>query len=176
MKFTELLTPETIRQGMISSSKKRVFESIARIVEEQLHMENGEQCCFDCLFAREKLGNSGLGGGVAMPKGRLPNNGKPIGVFIQLESPIDYEASDKREVDLIFAVLIPENMCGDYVQYLPTLAENLVDKSLCKQLRAAKSADEIWGVFSHYDQCEAEEMEVDEEDFTSLAPESGSEE
>ena len=158
MKFTELLTPETIRQGMISSSKKRVFESIARIVEEQLHMENGEQCCFDCLFAREKLGNSGLGGGVAMPKGRLPNNGKPIGVFIQLESPIDYEASDKREVDLIFAVL------------------NLVDKSLCKQLRAAKSADEIWGVFSHYDQCEAEEIEVDEEDFTSLAPESGSEE
>ena len=111
-----------------------------------------------------------------MPKGRLPNNGKPIGVFIQLESPIDYEASDKREVDLIFAVLIPENMCGDYVQYLPTLAENLVDKSLCKQLRAAKSADEIWGIFSHYDQCEAEEIEVDEEDFTSLAPESGSEE
>ena len=76
MKFTELLTPQTLRQGMISSSKKRVFESIARIVEEQLPMENGEQYCFDCLFNREKLGNSGLGGGVAMPKGRLPQGTK----------------------------------------------------------------------------------------------------
>ena len=95
MKFTELLTPQTLRQGMISSSKKRVFESIARIVEEQLPMENGEQYCFDCLFNREKLGNSGLGGGVAMPKGRLPQGTKPIGVFIQLETPIEYDAADK---------------------------------------------------------------------------------
>lgn len=98
MKFTELLTPQTLRQGMISSSKKRVFESIARIVEEQLPMENGEQYCFDCLFNREKLGNSGLGGGVAMPKGRLPQGTKPIGVFIQLETPIEYDAADKREL------------------------------------------------------------------------------
>ncbi|WP_109079413.1 PTS IIA-like nitrogen regulatory protein PtsN [Aggregatibacter kilianii] len=153
MKFTELLTPECIRQGMILSSKKRVFESIAHIVEETLQMENGEQCCFECLCSREKLGNSGLGGGVAMPKGRLPADTQPVAVFIQLDSPIDYDASDHREVDLIFAVLIPENMCADYIQCLPKLAENLTDKSLCKQLRAAKSADEIWQIFLHYDQC-----------------------
>ena len=159
MKFTELLTPQTIRQGMISSSKKRVFESIARIVEEQLQVENGEQCYFDCLFNREKLGNSGLGGGVAMPKGRLPQGTESGGVFIQLETPIDYDAADKRDVDLIFAVLIPENMCGDYVHCLPVLAEHLTDKSLCKQLRAAQSADEIWQIFLHYDQREEEQVE-----------------
>ena len=79
-------------------------------------------------------------------------------------------------MDLIFAVLVPENMCGDYIQHLPTLAENLVDKSLCKQLRAAKSADEIWGIFSHYDQCEAEEREANEENTASLVQESDSEE
>ena len=175
MKFTELLTPQTIRQGMISSSKKRVFESIARIVEEQLQMENGEQCCFDCLFNREKLGNSGLGGGVAMPKGRLPQGTKSVGVFIQLETPIDYDAADKRDVDLIFAVLIPENMCGDYVRCLPTLAEHLTDKSLCKQLRAAKRADEIWQIFLHYDQCEVVQVEPAETE-TSISMQGSSEE
>ncbi|KOE67133.1 PTS IIA-like nitrogen regulatory protein PtsN [Aggregatibacter actinomycetemcomitans] len=157
MKFTELLTPESIRQGMILSSKKRVFELIAHIVAEKLQLENGEQCCFECLFSREKLGNSGLGGGVAMPKGRLPAEAQPIAVFIQLDSPIDYEAADHREVDLIFAVLIPENMCAAYVQYLPKLAENLTDKSLCKRLRAAKSADEILQIFFHYDQTDVNE-------------------
>lgn len=170
MKFTELLTPQTLRQGMISSSKKRVFESIARIVEEQLPMENGEQYCFDCLFNREKLGNSGLGGGVAMPKGRLPQGTKPIGVFIQLETPIEYDAADKRDVDLIFAVLIPENRRGDYAQCLPKLADYLMDKSLCKQLRSAKSADEIWKIFLHYDQCENEPSESDEEDTPISMP------
>ena len=157
MKFTELLTPQTLRQGMISSSKKRVFESIARIVEEQLPMENGEQYCFDCLFNREKLGNSGLGGGVAMPKGRLPQGTKPIGVFIQLETPIEYDAADKRDVDLIFAVLIPENRCGDYAQCLPKLA------------------DEIWKIFLHYDQCENEPSESDEEDTLISMPDNAEE-
>lgn len=171
MKFTELLTPETILQGMVLSSKKRVFESIARIVDEKLHMENGEQCCFECLFNREKLGNSSLGGGVAMPKGRLPAETQPIAVFIQLDSPIDYDAPDHREADLIFALLIPEDRCTDYVQCLPELAENLTDKSLCKQLRAAKSAGEIWQIFLHYDQCaDAREAvpaeQSDEQDLT----------
>ena len=162
MKFTELLTPQTIRQGMISSSKKRVFESIARIVDEQLQMEHGEKCCFDCLFNREKLGNSGLGGGVAMPKGRLPQGTKAVGVFIQLESAIDYDAADKRDVDLIFAVLVPENICDHYVHCLPKLTEHLTDKSLSKQLRTAKSEDEIWQIFLHHDQCEGERVEPTE--------------
>ena len=71
MKFTTLLSPDDIRQGVAFSSKKRLFESIAAFVVEKLHCENGEQACFECLFEREKLGNSGLGNGVAMPKAKL---------------------------------------------------------------------------------------------------------
>ncbi|MGO8077445.1 PTS sugar transporter subunit IIA, partial [Rhizobium leguminosarum] len=65
MKITELLSPENIRQGVSFSSKKRLFESIAHFVEEKLHCDKGEQACFESLFEREKLGNSGIGNGIA---------------------------------------------------------------------------------------------------------------
>lgn len=149
MKLTELFRPENIRQGVCFSSKKRLFESIAHFVVEELHCEKGEQACFECLFNREKLGNSALGNGVAMPKGKLPANAtdKALAVFMQLETPIDYDAPDGKPVDLIFAVLVPENECSSYISVLAELAEKLADKAFLKQLRAAQSAEEIWQIF-----------------------------
>ena len=113
MKFTTLLSPDDIRQGVAFSSKKRLFESIAAFVVEKLQCENGEQACFECLFEREKLGNSGLGNGVAMPKAKLPAtvSDKILTVFMQLETPVEYDAADNKPVDIVFAVLVPENLC-----------------------------------------------------------------
>ncbi|VGM96395.1 Nitrogen regulatory protein [uncultured Avibacterium sp.] len=164
-KFTQLLSPENIRQGLVCSSKKRVFETISRIVADQIHGEDDpEHSSFDCLFNREKLGNSGLGNGVAMPKGRLHTGNKPIAVFLQLATPIDYEAADHRDVDLIFALLIPAEACGEFSQsVLPELAEKLLDKSLCKQLRAAQSAEEIWQIFEYADNHSDDEQESEQE-------------
>ncbi|MFZ7224220.1 PTS IIA-like nitrogen regulatory protein PtsN [Avibacterium avium] len=164
-KFTQLLSPENIRQGVVCSSKKRVFETISRIVADQIQNDaNPEHSSFDCLFNREKLGNSGLGNGVAMPKGRLHTGNKPIAVFLQLVTPIDYEAADHRDVDLIFALLIPAEACGEFSQsVLPELAEKLLDKSLCKQLRAAQSAEEIWQIFEYADNHSDDEQESEQE-------------
>ena len=110
MNITELLSPENIRQGVSFSSKKRLFESIAHFVIEQVNDEKGEQVCLECLFEREKLGNSGLGNGIAMPKAKIPVtlSDKAIAVFMQLDTPIDYDSSDGKFVDLVFAVLVPE--------------------------------------------------------------------
>ncbi|MDC2825003.1 PTS IIA-like nitrogen regulatory protein PtsN [Rodentibacter pneumotropicus] len=154
MKLTELFRPENIRQGVSFSSKKRLFESIAHFIVEQLNCEKGEQACFECLFEREKLGNSGLGNGVAMPKAKLPAEAsdKALAVFLQLETPIDYDAQDGKPVDLVFAVLVPENQCQTYIPVLSDLTEKLIDKNFLKQLRSAKSADEIWQVFEISDQ------------------------
>ena len=154
MKLTELFQPENIRQGVSFSSKKRLFESIAHFIVEQLHCEKGGQACFECLFEREKLGNSGLGNGVAMPKAKLPAEAsdKALAVFLQLETPIDYDAQDGKPIDLVFAVLVPENQCQTYIPVLSNLTERLTDKNFLKQLRSAKSADEIWQVFEISDQ------------------------
>ena len=164
MKITELLSPENIRQGVSFSSKKRLFESIAHFVEEQILAEQGEQACFECLFEREKLGNSGLGNGIAMPKAKIPVivSDKTIAVFMQLDNPIDYDAFDGKPVDLIFALLIPENQCETYIPILASLIEKLTDKNVLKQLRSAKSADEFWQVFEITDQSETTLEEVKE--------------
>lgn len=149
MKITALLRSENIRQGVSFSSKKRLFESIAHFVVEQLHCEKGEQACFECLFNREKLGNSGLGNGVAMPKAKIPANAldEILAVFMQLDSPIDYDAADGKPVDLVLAVLVPENACADAAIFLSEMTEKFADKNFLKQLRSAQSADEIWQIF-----------------------------
>ena len=156
MNITELLSPENIRQGVSFSSKKRLFESIAHFVIEQVNDEKGEQVCLECLFEREKLGNSGLGNGIAMPKAKIPVtlSDKAIAVFMQLDTPIDYDSSDGKFVDLVFAVLVPENHCVTYMPILSFLTERLTDKNLLKQLRSAKSAEEIWQVFEISDSSE----------------------
>ena len=156
MNIAELLSPENIRQGVSFSSKKRLFESIAHFVIEQVNDEKGEQVCLECLFEREKLGNSGLGNGIAMPKAKIPVtlSDKAIAVFMQLDTPIDYDSSDGKFVDLVFAVLVPENQCVTYMPILSFLTERLTDKNLLKQLRSAKSAEEIWQVFEISDSSE----------------------
>ena len=156
MNITKLLSPENIRQGVSFSSKKRLFESIAHFVIEQVNDEKGEQVCLECLFEREKLGNSGLGNGIAMPKAKIPValSDKAIAVFMQLDTPIDYDSSDGKFVDLVFAVLVPENQCATYMPILSFLTERLTDKSLLKQLRSAKSTEEIWQVFEISDSSE----------------------
>ena len=156
MKITELLSPENIRQGVSFSSKKRLFESIAHFVIEQVNDDKGEQVCLECLFEREKLGNSGLGNGIAMPKAKIPVtlSDKAIAVFMQLDTPIDYDSSDGKFVDLVFAVLVPENQCATYTPILSFLTERLTDKNLLKLLRSAKSAEEIWQVFEISDSSE----------------------
>ena len=156
MNITELLSPENIRQGVSFSSKKRLFESIAHFVIEQVNDEKGEQVCLECLFEREKLGNSGLGNGIAMPKAKIPVtlSDKARAVFMQLDTPIDYDSSDGKFVDLVFAVLVPENQCVTYMPILSFLTERLTDKNLLKQLRSAKSAEEIWQVFEISDSSE----------------------
>ncbi len=139
MKITELLSPENIRQGV-------------------------KQACFESLFEREKLGNSGLGNGIAMPKAKMPLEvcDKAIAMFMQLDNPINYDSLDGKPVDLIFAILIPENQCETYIPILASLIEKFTDKNMLKQLRSAKSADEIWQVFEISDRAESSPEETQE--------------
>lgn len=163
MNVVDFLFPENIRLGVSFSSKKRLFESIAHFVMEQVHCDKGEQACFECLFNREKLGNSGLGNGVALPKARIPIDTfeQAIAVFMQLDTPIDYDAPDGKPVDLVMAILVPQNQCNQYIPILSRLTEKLADKNFLKQLRSAKSADEIWQLFEMIDLAEKDTSQQD---------------
>lgn len=163
MAFSEFLKPELIRHAVIASSKKRVLEMIGQISadyfnqHQPLSEEQQEICavaCFNCLFKREKLGSTCINNGIALPHAKLPQCEtftKPIAVFLQLETAIDYDAADNRPVDLVFAMLFPEGSCEQYKSVLPDLAQKLSNKTLAKQLRSATSIEEIWQIFEYAD-------------------------
>lgn len=175
MKLTQYLAPENIQQGVFLSSKKRALELVGKLVAEalnrqcqlnlgiesefQLELENAV-CpveCFSQLFKREKLGSTALNHGIALPHSKLPSNDRfsletPIAVFLQLETPIDFEADDHKEVDLIYAILFPDQNCEQYSLFLSELAEKLGDKLLLKQLRGANSTEDIWAILANADQ------------------------
>ncbi|TCP97742.1 phosphotransferase IIA-like nitrogen-regulatory protein PtsN [Cricetibacter osteomyelitidis] len=159
-KLTQFLLPQNIRQGILCSSKKRALEMVVDIVAEQLGLD--EQLCFEQIFSREKMGCTGIGGGIALPHAKLPQGDKPIAVFLQLATPVDYHSADRREVDLIYALLIPAQSCSVCASVLPDLAKQLSDKALNKQLRAAQSADEIWEIFQYFDAYNENKSEVAE--------------
>ncbi len=159
MKLTDLFPLNHIRQGIACASKKRAFELIGEILCNEFTDETAsetdtqaqENPCTECLFAREKIGNSALGGGVAMPKGRVEVGDKPLGAILQLNQGIDYDADDNREVDLIFSLIIPASLCEDCSALLPKLIALFSDKAFIKQIRAATSAEEIFAVLQTQD-------------------------
>jgi PTS system nitrogen regulatory IIA component len=122
MNITDLLLPERVTCCRDIGSKKRLLEHISELLASSspLLSQNG---IFNALLNREKLGSTGLGKGVAIPHGRMASLEKPVCAFIKLDTPIDFDASDGDPVDLIFALLVPEDSTEEHLQVLSTIAE-----------------------------------------------------
>ena len=103
---------------------------------------------FDCLVAREKLGSTGLGNGIAIPHGRLKGGKKTIAAFMQLQHGIEYDAVDEAPVDLLFALLVPEDSTDEHLQTLSHLAEMFSNTETLEQLRSGTTADRIYKILT----------------------------
>lgn len=176
MTLTEFLIPDNIRLDAVASCKKRALEIVGKMMADAIKQQNNPQqefpqieeetdsaiACFNLLFKREKLGCTGLNNGVALPHAKLPvecseHLDHPIAIFIKLDTPIDYGANDKKEVDLIYAMMFPENCCAAYKDRLEKIAQKLNDKNIAKQLRAAQTVEEIWQIFEYADSQNSEQ-------------------
>src|SRR5699024_48431 len=126
---TEILSPEQIAMGAIANSKKRVLEQLGELLARGTDdLEAGD--IFDCLLARERLGSTGLGEGVAIPHARMGGNQHILAAFIRLNQGIDFDAADQQPVDLFFALLVPEKSTQTHLQLLAQLAEMFHDREL----------------------------------------------
>ena len=103
--ITPLLAAANVRADCEATSKKRLFEQAAQIIQTSHNVPAGE--VFDSLFSREKLGSTALGYGIAIPHARLTNLDKPFGLLARLKRPIEFDAIDGRSVDLVFLLLQP---------------------------------------------------------------------
>ena len=122
------------------SSKKRLFECVAQLFAEQSGLSQTE--VFDCLIARERLGSTALGLGVAMPHGRHAGVLAATGAFVRLKEPIEFDAPDNKPVSLVFVLLVPEAATGEHLALLSHLARLFNEKSVREALRSCQTPEE----------------------------------
>ncbi|CAG8998958.1 MAG: Nitrogen regulatory protein [Candidatus Celerinatantimonas neptuna] len=146
MQLIQVLSKNCTRHAVTCQSKKRALEIISELAADKLGVP--EKDIFDSLFNREKLGSTGIGQGIAIPHGRVSDDNPPTAVFIHCVDPISFDAIDKQPVDLLFALLVPDDENKQYLKILAAVAEKLHDKTVCKQLRQADSDDEIYRIIT----------------------------
>ena len=134
MELTDLITPQRIACEVEAQSKKRTLELLSELIS-QAEDTIASTDVFDSLLARERLGGTGVGYGVAIPHGRLKGTQHTLGAFIRLKTGVDFDAADQRPVDLIFALLVPEESTEEHLQVLSTIAEVFSNPGVCAALR-----------------------------------------
>lgn len=124
-----------------ASSKKRLFEQVAQLLHEQAGLPQNE--IFDCLIARERLGSTGLGHGVAIPHGRRASVQAACGAFIRLQEAVDFDAPDGKPVSLVCVLLVPEAATSEHLEILSHLAGKFNDKAVRDALLQSQTAEQI---------------------------------
>ena len=141
-----ILSPERTLCRVDYNSKKRVLESIAS------HIDNGcplldTDALFAALLSREKLGSTGIGKGIAIPHCRVQNCTETIGMLVTLSTPIDFTAVDNQPVDVLFALLVPDNAHTAHLETLSELAEKFSQENFVASLRCATGNDALYQAF-----------------------------
>jgi nitrogen PTS system EIIA component len=134
----KLLSPANVQTDLQVSSKKRLFEQAGLLFENQHGL--ARSVVFDSLFAREKLGSTGLGQGVAIPHGRIKGLKEALGAFLRLAQPVPFEAPDGNPVSLVFVLLVPEKATEKHLQILSELAQMFSDRTLRESMMRAADA------------------------------------
>ena len=138
----KLLTPSHVVLDAALSSKKRLFEQAGLLFENQYGV--ARSLVFDSLFARERLGSTGLGQGVAIPHGRIKGLKEARGAFLRLAQPVPFDAPDGNPVNLVFVLLVPEKATEKHLQILSELAQMFSDKSLRELMARAADAEALY--------------------------------
>ncbi|HZM47122.1 MAG TPA: PTS IIA-like nitrogen regulatory protein PtsN [Burkholderiales bacterium] len=139
--IAKLLPPSNVVLDLEVSSKKRVFEQVGLLYENNHHVARSQ--VFDSLFAREKLGSTGLGQGIAIPHGRIKGLKEAVGAFVRLKQPIPFDAPDGQPVNLIFVLLVPDRATDLHLQILSELAQMFSDRPFRERLLASATPAEV---------------------------------
>ena len=151
MQLSDIITPERIATQMHVTSKKRAFETISELFTSQSSGTLDAHHVFESLNARERLGTTAIDHGVAIPHGRIKNTSDTIGAFLQLSDGIDCDALDRQPVNLLFALLVPEESTEEHLQLLARLALMFSDSTLREQLRSAEDNQALYKLLINWD-------------------------
>jgi PTS system nitrogen regulatory IIA component len=142
MLLETIISPDLTFCNVEGVSKKRLLETSAELIASKVEVDADE--VYEALIAREQLGSTGLGNGIAIPHCRVPKCKKTVGCLIKLSSAIDFDAIDQKPVDLLFFLLVPENTIEGHLEVLRTLAELFKNPAYCEGLRKSQTDSELY--------------------------------
>ena len=146
MDLSDLVRPDAILSSLKANSKKQALQALAEKAAALTGLEERE--IFETLVQREKLGSTGVGGGIAIPHGKLARLDRIFGLFARAPKPIDFEALDEQPVDLIFLLLAPEGAGADHLKALARVARLFREPGVAAKLRASADKSALFAVLT----------------------------
>jgi nitrogen PTS system EIIA component len=146
--IAQLLTPANIVLDLAVDSKARLFDEAGALFERSAGLSRS--LVSGSLAAREKLGSTGLGQGIAIPHGRIKGLTKATGAFIRLAAPIPFDAPDGKPVAQLFVLLVPEHATEEHLELLSELAQMFSERTFRDRLPVAANADELLRLFADW--------------------------
>lgn len=146
MELAKLLRPEAVKVVTSASSKKRLLQDFGDLVEHAYGCKS--DVVVDALLAREALGPTGVGHGVALPHARLDGLDQVVGAFILLDKPIDFSAVDRQPVDVAFALFAPEDAGVEHLKALARVSRTLRNAGVCNKLRANRDTATLYTILT----------------------------
>jgi PTS system nitrogen regulatory IIA component len=143
MNLSSILSSDLTFCNVQGDSKAHLLETVAALIAAKVPAVTATRI-YDSLTAREQLGSTGLGDGIAIPHCRVPVGDRTIGCLVKLVAPINFDAIDNKPVDLLFFLLVPEGPQAGHLATLSLLAEHFSNPAFCKRLRAAGTDTELY--------------------------------
>lgn len=146
MDLSDLITPYGVIPSLRASNKKQALQVLSDRAADLTGLSGVE--IYNTLIQRERLGSTGVGAGIAIPHGKLPNLRNAVGVFARLDEPVDFDAIDEEPVDIIMLLLAPENAGADHLKALARISRLLRDPKSVEKLRGCRDRSAIYAVLT----------------------------
>ncbi|WP_394151728.1 PTS sugar transporter subunit IIA [Loktanella salsilacus] len=142
---------DILQQGAVKvlggcTSKKRLFHDLGAMAEQSYNMSSAE--VIDALIEREGLGPTGVGHGIALPHARLADVDRVRGLFLRLEKPLNFDSVDRQPVDLVFALLAPEEAGVEHLRALALVSRTMRNPEICAKLRANSDPATLYAILT----------------------------
>jgi PTS system nitrogen regulatory IIA component len=146
MDIDDLLPPRSVIAQLRAGSKRQVLQELARRAAATTGVP--ERLIYDTIAERERLGSTGIGNGIAIPHGKLPELTRLYGLFARLERPVPFDAVDDQPVDLVFLLLAPTDAGADHLKALARVSRLLRDRATCEKLRGTDTPDALYALLT----------------------------
>jgi PTS system nitrogen regulatory IIA component len=146
MEIADILSPQAVFARFSAPNKKALLEALAQWAAPVTKQPKAS--IFETILERERVNTTGVGQGVALPHGRMKGLDRMAGVFVQLETGVDFESIDELPVDLVFLLLTPEDAGADHLKALARVSRLFRNQPVCEKLRAARDDSALYAILT----------------------------